>query len=276
MVVQKICCNCGAPLKSLLCEYCDSSFESLKGPVVGAAGLSDSPEGYFKIQLGDREYAILGQLAQGQHSSVLLARLARRVTEQVVLKVALGLQGERTLKSEWAVLRELQGQCPYLDSLLPQLVGQGEVRGRWVLAYRWRSGFVHSLSRAKRDYPEGLPAVAVVWIWNRLLDQLASLEDLGFQHGELRLEHVLIHPRDHGVALCGWGQAGRGFGGDLQDSGRCMTELLGPKAPEPLKRLTREAGEFRNAEQLQGELRRVSRAVFGPPKFHKFALPRAR
>lgn len=266
------CKNCGAPLDGYICPYCDSYF----GPPQGLnnnlkVGYNSAPDGLLEIAFADRKYRVLGQLAKGAHSTVLLARRAGLLTEQVVLKVS---DRAEVLQREWRTLRHLEGRCSYLDRLLPRPVAHGKVGGRCVLAYRWRSGFVHTLALAKKQYPEGVPAVACVWMWNRILDQLMSLHHLGYSHGNIKLENLLVHPRDHGIAFCGWSQARLGEGADLEQSGRCIAQLLGPNAPRPLLKLARQAGEYASACRLQDQLQRVAEAVLGPPRFIPFALPR--
>lgn len=271
--LKRTCTNCGAPLEGYICLYCDSNFGP-SGEQVSLPEAADGrlPTGLFEVRLGDRRYSVLGQLAQGEHSRVLLARRASLVSEQVVLKVSRQVE---ILEKEWSTLRHLQGRCSYLDMLLPRPVARGEVRSRHILAYSWRSGFVHTLAYARKQYLEGVPAAAVVWMWNRILDQLSALHDLGYSHGDLSLEHLLVHPRDHGIAFCGWGKARLGGQGDLAQSGRVVLELLGPGAPGALVNLAEEAGCYRHADQLQQGLKRVAEAVFGPPRFVPFALPRA-
>lgn len=266
------CKNCGAPLEGYICQYCDSHFgpsEGLKTGLKPAPALV--PAGLFEVTIGDRKYRVLGEIARGAHSSVLLARRAGLLTEQVVLKVS---EHSEILQREWRTLRHLEGRCSYLDRLLPHPVGCGTVAGRTVLAYRWRSGFVHTLALAKEQYPEGVPATAVVWMWNRVLDQLTSLHHLGYSHGEIKLEHLLVHPRDHGIAFCGWSRARLGEGTDLEQSGRCMAELLGPNAPRPLLKLAGQAAQYGSACRLQDQLQEVAEAVFGSPRYVPFALPR--
>lgn len=262
----------------MVCLYCDSVFKAPKTPEYRVpkprSGLL--PRGLFELPVGKAGYSILGRLAVGENSQVLLARRARATTEQVVVKVAQDKPSEEALRREYSNLTHLRGRDPYLDRLLPQPVDLAPARGRLALVYRWRSGFIHTLERARKEYPEGVDPAATVWMWNRILDQLTCLESLGYSHGDLRPEHLLVHARDHGVAFCGWSRARLGPQDDLAASGRCIRRLLGSDAPKALLELTACAHQFDHPESLQNELRKVAEAVFGPPQYRPFALPRAK
>ena len=268
--------NCGAPLDTrnpvYKCHYCDSKFAPLGGFASAVSGPRPDliPKGLFELSVGSTRYRVLGRLASGEHSRVLVARKARPVTEQVVIKVSDDLG---VLEKEWANLRDLTGRCSYLDRLLPDPVALGMARGKPALVYRWRSGFVYNLAQVRKKFSGGVDPAATVWMWNRILDQLTSLRHLGYSHGAIRLEHLLVHPRDHGIALCGWSRAACGGQEDLAASGRCIARLLGRGAPNSLCELARNADQFDCAADLKSELKKVARAVYGPPRFRPFVLP---
>lgn len=269
------CMNCGAPLElqsqMYNCLYCGSVFKPMAdfGFQIPTPRPELVPKGLFEVSLGSNRYRVLGRIAAGEHSRVLLARRARATTEQVVIKVADSLD---RLEQEWSNLSHLEGRCSYLDRLLPRPVEIGLARGKPAIAYRWRSGFVYNLAQVKRMFPGGVDPAATVWMWNRILDQLTSLRQLGYSHGRLCLEHLLVHPRDHGIAFCSWSEARTGGQGDLASSGRCMEELMTSSAPRPLRELARHAGSFSKARELKKELEKVARAVYGPPRFRPFVL----
>jgi hypothetical protein len=270
------CMNCGAPLELqnqvYNCLYCDSRFTPLIdfGFKIPAPRPELVPKGLFEVSVGETRYRILGQLGSGEHSRVLLARRAKAVTEQVVIKVAEELE---ILEREWANLTHLVGRCRYLDSLLPRPVDLGMARGKPALVYRWRSGFVYNLAQVRKKFRAGVDPAAAIWMWNRVLDQLTSLRQLGYSHGSIRPEHLLVHPRDHGIALCGWSSAALGGQGDLAASGRCIAELLGRGALKPLRELALHASQFDKPKDVKSELRKVARAAYGPPRFRPFVIP---
>ena len=270
-VLSKTCSNCGAPLSGYLCLYCDTEYKPAVdlGYRIPEPRPELVPAGLFEVELGSARYRVRGRIAVGGHSEVLLARTACAATRQVVLKVA---EDVERLESEWSSLRHLQHRNSYLDRLLPQPLKLGSWRGKAVLVTGWRSGFVHTLAYARKRRPTGLDPAALVWIWSRVLDQITVLRDLGYSHRALRPEHLLVHPRDHGVAFCGWGEAVMGAHQDLADSGRCLTELMGNGAPRALRELAESAYQFDRPHHLQSELKKVARAEFGPPRFVPFAL----
>lgn len=268
------CPNCGAPIQAQpVCAYCDSQLEPVRPDRTVRTRPEILPKGLFTVEVGEKSYCVLGQLAQGENAKVLLARTAQATTEQVVLKVAEPGKAE-ALEREWASLKHLQGRSGFLDCLLPQPVQLGQARGRLTLVTRWRSGFVYTAAQARQQYPEGVDPAATVWMWNRILDQVSCLNELGYSHNDLRPEHLLLHPRDHGVAFCGWGRAALGQGNDLARSGQCIAALLGRKAPRALVQLAHDAHYFDSPRELRAALREVAAAAFGPPRYRPFALPR--
>ena len=272
-IVQKSCLNCGAPLTGLSCSYCDTIFSVVKESAAPAEPMKKEdllPKGLFEVTIDGKGYRVLGELARGKRCQILLARRARAATEQVVIKLS---DNHAHLREEWHQLRNLQGRRSYLDRLLPQPVACGKLETATALVYRWRSGFVYNLEQVKKSFPNGVDPAAAVWMWGRLLDQIACLASFGYSHGGIELSHVLIHPRDHGIALCSWGRAGLGEPGDLEASGRCIAELLGRRGPTPLLALADKAGTYTDPEQLAAELRDTAQRLFGEPKFTKFIFP---
>jgi hypothetical protein len=277
------CLNCSASLgpatcSFITCAYCGSEFylPPLPGYRIPEPRAYEHPPGLGIVEVGSHAYRVHGRLAQGQHSDVFLARRERALTEMVVLKVARDA-GEQGLRREWDALHKVRSHHQYLCYLTnaPILLEMGRCPGhapRLTAVYQWRCGFCFTMVEARRQYPDGVDPRAVVWMWNRVLDQLACLQEVGFSHNAIAPEHLLLHPRDHGVVLCGWSEAARGSGQDLRDSGSCIEGLLGKLAPRPLRELARQAGCFADARALKQELKVVSEAVFGPPKFHHFAL----
>ena len=277
------CTNCAAPLGApvgmfVSCEYCGSEYYT---PPAAGFRIPDQqdyphPDGLGFVEVGDARYRVHGRLAQGQNSDVFLARRECALTEMVILKVA-NDRGEPALRREWDTLRRVRDQHPFLAHLTapPLVLETGRCAGRKerpTAVYGWMCGFSFTFADAREQYPDGVDPHAVVWMWNRILDLLRCLHTVGYSHNDLRPEHLLLHPRDHGVALCGWAQTGLGKGHDLRDSGRCIALLLGPLAPRPLRQLAQEAGAYRDAAALKQELRDVSERLFGPPRFHEFEL----
>jgi len=223
------CPNCAAPVppsvdRVLVCQYCNHVLTGVPTLPWGRAGDAADEErpddvGRPRVQVAGRAYVILGRLAQGDSSDVFLARRDARLTEMVTLKVLRANADADLLAREWKALDDLskseeQG-APYFRSLLPQPVAHGKLRSkdtdaRLTSVFRWRSGFQHTFEDITREYPSGVDPRAAVWLWKRALELLGWVHRSGFTHGAIVPQHLLVHPRDHGVVLVGWSCAVRG------------------------------------------------------------------
>lgn len=280
IIVQRLSCpGCAAPLTDLAssyltCSYCGT--ELYAGPRAGyqiPTPIADPhPAGLGSVRLGGESYRVHGRLGRGEHGDVFLARLERNLTRLVVLKVARGKGEGRALKREWDNLHQIRRQHGFLRHLAPRPVQLGELDGRPTTVYGWRVGFSFTLEQARARHPKGVDPRAAVWIWNRMLEQMACLQDAGFSHNALNAAHVLLHPRDHGAAFCGWSEAARGAGADLADSGSCIAGLLGSAAPQKLRQLADQAGRYDHPLELKQELKGLAGELFGAPRFHPFTL----
>lgn len=284
IIMEKASCpSCNGPIGPLVssyvtCAYCGTEFylPPMPGFRIPAPRVYPQLPGLAVVQVAGAEYRVHGRLAQGRHCDVFLARRERAFTEMVVLKIARD-GGEAGLRREWDVLQLVREAHPFLAYLTCAPVARGIARlgghpERDAAVYRWRSGFVFTFLEAHAEYPLGVDPRAAVWMWNRILDQLACLQDAGLGHNALSPVHLLIHPRDHGVALCGWSEAAKGPSNDLAASAHCIAGLLGDTAPSRLLDLTQRAGDFPSAVAVKEELKRISEAAFGPPRFHQFKI----
>lgn len=278
IVEKQQCPNCNGPIGSAggsyrTCPYCASEFylPPKKGYRIPADRPYPQPPTIGTCRVGDQRYLIHGRLGRGQHSDVYLAHSARALTQLVVLKIE-RVGGRVAVENEWSALRQIRARSEFLRHMTASPVGLAETDGKLTAVYRWRPGFSFTLVDAKREYPQGVDPRAAVWMWNRILDQLSCLEEIDWSHGALTPEHLLLHPRDHGVAFCGWSRAARVDGQDLRRSGAAIATLLGRNAPKPLIELAYHADCFEHAASLQQELRRIAESAFGPPRFHTFTL----
>jgi hypothetical protein len=263
------------------------------------------PASWPRVSVGNSRFAVAGRLAQGDGCDVFLARRDSNLTEMVVLKILRAPQDRDLLQREWKLLGEIREAAEKAASsvarLLPQRVTHGTARcagkpDRLASVFRWRSGFQLSLAQL----PSGLDARAAVWMWNRMLAQLDRLHGLGFVHGAVLPPHCLIHPRDHGLVMCGWSAAARSVkaaprlatsaqwnalvppgpptaAGDVAMSARCIAHLLAKsQVPSGLLELIQRVSAPERAStagQVLEQLREASSAAFGPPSFHRLALP---
>ena len=227
------CPYCGAPLPPravrgvTVCGYCeralvpngsggysaarldlDLSREPLGGPWQG--------DGAPRVTVKAHRFVVLGRLATGDGCDVFLGRTESRLAEMVVLKVLRADADEAHLTRGWRAVERLgdseaQG-AEFFGRLLPQPVTFGGIKehgGRPCAVYRWRSGFVHTFDDVFRAHPDGVDGQTAVWMWKRALELLGWVHRSGWVHGGVLPPHLLVHARDHGVTLVGWGAATR-------------------------------------------------------------------
>lgn len=228
------CPKCGAPIPPdgarravWVCGFCQATLAG--GPdAVWFASLDPDAEGIGpdppelahlpRATVAGRDYRVLGRLARGDGSDVFLARRVGRLSELVVLKIVRAMADGDLLAREWRALEALHGSdaqgAHYFARLLPQLVAHGSYTGsdgmaRPASVFRWRSGFLHTLDEVAQHHPEGVDGRTAVWMWKRTLELLGFLHRSGWVHGAVLPQHLLIHPRDHGVVLVGFSSATR-------------------------------------------------------------------
>jgi hypothetical protein len=166
-------------------------------------------------------------------------------------------------------------------------------------------GFV-TLSEVRAAYPDGLDPRDAAWMWRRLLVATGFAHRAGVIHAAVVPDHVLIHPAEHGLVLIDWCYAIARPGGlaaavparyagwypaevggrrapgpdlDIWLATRCMTDLMGDRAPPPLAAFARGCTlpgprrRPRDAWRLLGELDAVLERLYGPRRFRPFVMP---
>ncbi|MBX3271070.1 MAG: hypothetical protein KF729_12465 [Sandaracinaceae bacterium] len=298
------CPHCAAPLhpdggRSTVCAYCGRVLVDLP-PTWWARPVAVPPwegrpddRGAPRVGLGKHRYALGAKLADGARGEVWRARRDARLTEHVVLRVARDAEGEAAMRAAYRTIERLRGSgvpgAEHFTRLLPQPVAMGPLRGDapapFAAAHRWREGFVHTLAHVRAKHPGGVEPRVAVWMWKRLLEQLAFVHASGFAHGAVRPEHCLVHPRAHGVVLVGWSAAvwrhGPGAHArpaiDLAASARVAAHVLRGEAspPELAALLARASAPERagdDAWALHDELTRRAADALGPPRHSPLAL----
>ena len=248
-----------------------------------------------EILCGGSRYRVVQRLGVGEISEVFLARRQGAPALMATVKTSIAPGAADRYAAEAATVRALQALNPgdmgaHYSRMLPEVVAQGVVeggRGMQALILRHPNGFWGSLDDLNARHPAGLDPRHGVWIWRRILAVLAFIHSEGWAHGDIRPEHALVHPADHGVRLIGWARARAGVSraeqaADLVRSARVVQALLGgcgvdrvPSAttPGPLAELLeRAAGDAafcgsQRAEGLDGQLRAAALKAFGPPAF---------
>jgi serine/threonine protein kinase len=301
------CPQCGTPLprvalwRSVKCSSCgslitktdsvvtrDSFHQALKRARQGSAVLD-------ALLCGGHRYHLMQMLGVGEISQVHLARRIDSLPILATIKLSSAPAAAALYSREAQVLRELQaldadGVGAYFSRLIPEVISQGVVEGndgRQALVLRHPSGFWGSLAALNERFAPGLDPRHAVWIWRRILEVLNFVHSHGWSHGNLRPEHALVHPQDHGVRLIGWSSAKKGAGenakaADLCRSARVVQILLcgasgsgnlPGSVPTGLAQLvtrTAMAEDFcrsQGAEGLDALLRAEAKAAFGPPSF---------
>ena len=196
---------------------------------------------------------------------------------------------------EAAALRELHaaqsgGASAYASHHLPEIIAHGPADGagaQCALVLRHPVGFWGSLAALSGRFPQGIDPRHAVWVWRRMLDVLHFVHAQGWAHGDVRPEHALVHPQDHGVRLIGWASARKDAGekeraADLLRCARVVMVLLGgsngagaipQSVPAGLAELVTRASEdadfckMQRAQGLDALLRSAAQASFGTPAF---------
>jgi len=237
--VSLMCPQCAAPLpraacwRTVTCSYCGATV-SRGAEVVRAAAFReawlrvhqavDLPARVVSVAQG--RYGLIAGLGGGESSQVYLAQRIHPFGERVTLKLARTDNADAALQYEAEAIRQLQSLkaagSAYFSLRLPQLVACGTARDgaspdRHALVLRHPTGFWGSLADVMRGHGMGVDPRHIVWMWRRVLEVLAYLHDNGWQHGDLCPEHLLVHPRNHGVQMIGWTRARHGGPGAVQD-----------------------------------------------------------
>lgn len=305
------CPHCGAPLAitrfaaTVVCSFCDATVRVDPSSVSanrykqawaewnggGAAG------GARLLSIADTQWVEQSLLARGEISDVYIAKRARFPSELVLLKVLRDAEDAPLLDREWRALNQLQ------DSSLGSRIPDPVVKSDHACAYRWASGFIHTFESIREAYPDGIPAVAAIWVWRRILEVLAVMRQAGLVHGALLPNHLLIQKGEHGVRIVGFScadapnaplrlvstqfesfypasslKSGKLTSSmDIVMSARCVAYLLGTHAPPPLADLLRRMGtddDRSDADpwKLRKEVGELGTALFGPPAFHPIEM----
>lgn len=301
--VPLTCPQCSAPLprvaiwRAVTCGFCGALITRTESLVrrdtfrqaLSRAKAAAAVQGTTVVCAGVA-YRIIDDLGGTCETSVYLACStgAHPYLATVCLSSAVGAASRCTREAE--VLRQLADGIAsgYGLRLLPEVVAFGPVAdgdGRFALVLRHPAGFWGSFAALNQRFPDGIDPRHAVWIWRRMLEVLQLVHGMGWTHGDIRPEHGLVHPADHGVLLIGWASAVNGGGAkgraeDLSRTARVVMMLLGgdgeamPAAvPEALSRLVSNAGhdvsfcEKHGATGLDALLRDAAREAFGPPAF---------
>lgn len=274
-----MCPQCNAPLaphqfaRSIVCSYCGTTVRLDEASVSAekfheAFRVWNSPESYqisSWVSIGESHWALDKCIALGEISDVYTGQRARWPTELVIVKLLRDRHDIDLFDNEWKSLQTLQrSDAPGADNfttLIPEPINHGDITGgshagRRVNVFRWASGFHHAFDEVLQAYPQGIPPMASIWIWRRILEVLSFIHRSGMAHGAVLPSHLLVQENEHGIRLVGYSCAGH-FGEklrtisnrfesfypqptrsrstltaqlDLTMSARCMVAILGGNA----------------------------------------------
>jgi hypothetical protein len=212
---------------------------------------------------------------------------------------------------EQAALRQLEheGDPRYLP-YVPRLIESFRLRDaetadeRRVTVLAAAPGLI-SLAEVRRRHPDGLDPRDAAWMWRRLLVALGMAHRAGVVHGAVLPDHVLIQPVEHGVVLVDWcysvtyhhdtvpalvpayvdwypdevlERRPPGPGTDIAMAARCMSVLMGRRAPSELRvfaggcMMPRLDQRPDDAWRLLRELDSVLDGLYGPRTFRPFTV----
>ncbi|WAC20039.1 hypothetical protein OVA24_01430 [Luteolibacter sp. SL250] len=296
-----ICPQCSSPLprvalwRSVKCPACGSLLTKTESAVERATfreALKRAKESAIHpgttVSCAGQRYRLLELLGKGDGSEVHLARSGGVFPFLATLKISLNQKAKDRHEKEAAVLGELlaplQGAASlYAARCLPEVIAHGKVEGdgqRHALVLKHPYGYWGSLAALAARFPGGIDPRHAVWIWRRILDTLHFLHSLGWTHGDLKPQHVLVNAKDHTVRLIGFASARRHASvkdktRDLRDSARIILALCGSNSsvPPALAALLEQAAEVDTfptsdgAPGLDALLRAAAQEAFGPPSF---------
>ena len=317
--VALACPRCGGPLppeaerRPTRCPYCRSTVLALPDLVDAArfrrafaafdseleqAGLPGQ-----RVFIGGVPYRLFGECGAGTTSFVRCGRRDRRITEEVVVKLPRRAEAASRLEHEHQVLIALAASTArgagHFGRLVPEPVALGQATAASggpigegpALVLRRPSGFVHTLADIAVEYPGGLDPRHGVWLWRRILEVLGFVHESGFSHGAVTAEHVLVHARDHGARLVGFGSARSSDGTAADASGRLQDLVAAARAvagvvradvaPGPFGRLLADwahggheatAGGPVDAYAVHDRVAAAARDVYGQPAYVPLAL----
>lgn len=295
------CPQCSAPLprlalwRSVKCPACGSLITKTES-VVERATFRQALERAKQAALhpgatllcAGQHYRLLERLGNGEGSEIHLARSTGVFPFLATLKLSHDAAAAARFTQEATALRELRTPLAGAASLyaaryFPEVISHGKVEGdggRHALVLKHPHGYWGSLAALAERFPNGIDPRHAVWIWRRMLDALHFLHSLGWTHGDLRPEHVLVNGKDHTARLIDFASAHRHASTkdkvrDLQNSARIILALCGRTSSAPpeladLLEQTAEVDTFPTSDGalgLDALLKAAAYSAFGPPSF---------
>ncbi len=130
--------------------------------------------------------------------------LVRDSGVQGVLKIARDKADNDLLAAEHAALTRLQKTGSEFCKYVPRVYDTLEASSRRVNVLSYAEGYL-SLKMITEAVGAPLDFRHCVWMLNRLLSLIGFVQREGFVHGGITPDHLLYHPKSHGLTLVGWG-----------------------------------------------------------------------
>lgn len=190
-------------------ELAEQAFAALELLLAKEAKASS---GAFDITSRKRTYQVSGLAFRGTVANLYACRYLREPGDpelkQGLLKLPRSVRDNDLVQAEAATTKKIWATGRRRTAYFPRFEDAFKYRDkatavdRQALVMRRLDGFI-SLRDVLDEYPHGIDVRDLAWIWRRGLAAISLLHELDIVHGSLLPEHVLIHPFEHGLQLCG-------------------------------------------------------------------------
>jgi hypothetical protein len=122
-----------------------------------------------------------------------------------------------TEASALRLLRDTAGDefSKFYPELVDSFVTAHDRRRLKVNVVQWMDGF-YNLDEIRTLRPQGLSPLHTAWIWRRLLWALGGAHGAELIHGAVLPQHIIVHPKMHGVLLVDWCYSQQAVGGSFE------------------------------------------------------------
>lgn len=214
-------------------------------------------------------YEVVEEYRTGEVADLFVAETGGK---RCLLKIVRQPSDNDMLDNEARVLAELHRQsgdkAKVFRKYLPKLVGSfdlvqdrchrrvnvldlAEPEAEYVRKLKEKKGLdadlnYFSLAEIRAAYPDGIDVRDAVWMIRRAFEGIGWVHSVGYVHGAMLPEHIIVHPTEHGARLVGWSYAVR--------AGRRITAIsAGRKSMYPKSVFKREPAKPVLDVQLIGE-----------------------
>lgn len=164
-----------------------------------------------EIKSPNRTYRLLKRIAIGDIADVFMADASGA---DAIVKISRINGAAAMIEQERSALKAIldrasaSNYCHYFPALIDSFAARDKFQKR-INVFRSEPGFF-TLEQVRQRYPTGVDGRHQAWIFKRLLTAIGFAHQTGFVHGAVVPSHVMIHAKNHGLQLIGWGQSVRG------------------------------------------------------------------